>query len=139
MSAPGPWWVGQKANYTRWNPVVYRVYDTTGRLIYIGSTRDIVSRFAQHERLSWWHELVADVQTVAYPTQDAAAAAEQVAIQEEQPAFNVAHTTEGPVLTEADAQVARRWAEEPGHFLTVLALIDRLNTFRASVSSERAA
>ena len=130
------WWSGAKANYTKWRPVVYRVFDANGRLIYIGSTRDLVSRFAQHERLSWWHELIADVTAVAYPEMDAARAAEEVAIQEEQPAFNVRHTTDGPVLTPADAEVAWRWRQAGGYFQS-LALIDRLNEFRAA--TERAA
>jgi predicted GIY-YIG superfamily endonuclease len=120
-------WRGAKVTYENWQYVVYRAYDADGRLIYIGSTRDVVSRFAQHEMQSWWHELVADVTTVEYPTREAVRAAEIVAIQEEQPAFNTAHTTNGAVLTEADVQVARRARREGRTHHFTLGVLDAIS------------
>lgn len=109
---------------------VYRAYDADGRLIYIGATSELMNRWDQHEALSWWYEMAAWVEAEPYPTRDAAFAAEMVAIQEEQPAFNIRHTTDGPVLTEADAQVAWNWRSQPFHSFTSMALIDRVNEFR---------
>lgn len=111
-------------------PAVYRVYDKDGRLIYIGASVDVQSRLVTHERYSWWHGLIAEVTTTDYPTADAALAAELVAIQEEQPAFNVRHTTNGPVLTDADAEYALAWRREPYHYFNSMALINRVYEYR---------
>lgn len=131
-----PWWRGAKATYAKYDYVVYRVFDATGRLIYIGSTRDIVSRFAQHERLSWWHSLIADVTTSPYPSEEAVRVAEELAIQEEQPAFNVRGTTNGPVLTPEDVEVALCWREQdPKNVLGGITLLDRVTAVLAAVPS----
>jgi hypothetical protein len=112
-------------------PQVYRVFDATGRLIYIGASRAVAGRFEVHERLSWWYGLIDRIDTVDYPTMEAAFAAEIVAIQEEQPAFNARHTTNGPVLTEADVEHAVAWQKQypergfPGALIDVLVARNR--------------
>jgi hypothetical protein len=68
---------------------MYRVYDAEDRLIYVGATHHLPCRMGQHQNASWWHCLAARIQWDFHPTKDAAFAAETVAIQEEQPAFNI--------------------------------------------------
>jgi hypothetical protein len=112
-------------------PQVYRVYDEAGRLIYIGASRAVEARFQVHEQQSWWHNLIGRIETVDYPTMQAAFAAEMVAIQEEQPAFNARHTTSGPVLTEDDVDVACRWLQQdPDRGFSVGAMYDRIYEMR---------
>lgn len=117
---------------------VYRVYDADERLIYIGATSDLMKRWDAHEALSWWYELAERVDAEPYPTRYAAFAAEMVAIQEEQPAFNIRHRTDGPELTGADADLARQWRQRPGNYFYSLALIDRLNAMSAAAVSSAA-
>lgn len=70
-------------------PALYRVYDASGRLIYIGASHNLPVRFRGHELNTWWYGLIAKVRIEVHPTREAALAAEAVAIQEEQPAFNI--------------------------------------------------
>lgn len=98
--------------------VMYRVFDDTGRLIYVGSSRNWPGRLRNHESASWWFSLVAKIRVQVFPSKDAAQAAECVAIQEEQPAFNVHHTGRRgrfSQVTPEDLRVCQRWvALKPG-------------------------
>lgn len=70
-------------------PVLYRVFDDTGRLIYVGQTVDIDRRISEHRSQAWWWRLLAhEVRVESQPDVQSAKAAEKVAIQEECPAFN---------------------------------------------------
>lgn len=108
-------------------PVVYRVYDKTDRLIYVGASRSVVDRMVVHKANTWWFELVARVEFDPHPTMEAAFAAESVAIQEMQPAFNVRDNPGGPFMTVADAKLARRWHQQPGHYFPSFQWHDRIN------------
>lgn len=92
-------------------PVVYRCYDATGRLIYIGCSYDVVNRFDQHRRSTWWASLIAKVHITIHATHLAAFEAEKRAIKTENPAFNLAHTDHwrGEAWTDADHLVFREW------------------------------
>ena len=68
--------------------VVYRLYQDD-RLIYVGHTKDLVQRLRTHESDQWWWPLVTWVDFRVFPTRAAAHEAEQEAIREELPAFNV--------------------------------------------------
>lgn len=75
--------------FWRDRPAVYRVFDETGRLIYVGQSIKVPHRLAEHRSQSWWYRLLAaKVRVELHPTQDAAKAAEKIAIQEERPVFN---------------------------------------------------
>lgn len=68
---------------------MYRVFDETGRLIYVGQSKNLPNRVREHRSQSWWWEpLVTRVQVELHPTAEAAKAAEKTAIQEETPVFN---------------------------------------------------
>jgi len=69
-------------------PCVYRCFDFTGQLIYIGSTAARLSRFKVHETQSpWWPEAV-DIKVERFPTIFQARAAERLAIIAEVPLHN---------------------------------------------------
>lgn len=72
-------------------PVVYRISDSLGALIYIGSTGNLGSRlYAHSRRSSWWaDELRIDV--TSYPSLPLALSAEAKAIDGERPPQNYMH------------------------------------------------
>jgi predicted GIY-YIG superfamily endonuclease len=94
-----------------YEPVVYRVYDKSGRLIYVGASCRLENRLNNHRTISWWYGLMDRVETEPHPTREAAMAAEAEVIRTEQPAFNSHHI--GPrkgELTDDDVRVCREWA-----------------------------
>lgn len=73
---------------------VYRLYDASGYLLYVGATKNVAVRMSQHRAdKPWWPE-VDDARTVVawFDSVDGAAAAEFEAIRSESPAHNVAST-----------------------------------------------
>lgn len=86
--------------------VVYRVFDATGRLIYIGRSRNLLVRVKEHRSSSWWwRPLASRVRIELVPDELAAKAAEKRAIQEERPAFNCmgySDWADRPYWTKAD-------------------------------------
>ena len=95
-------------------PVVYRVYDKTERLIYIGSTANAEQRLAAHRSRAWWWPIVGRVTYESHPDIQSALDAEWAAIAAEGPEFNLAmrrgRPSSKPVhLDAADAQLCRDW------------------------------
>jgi hypothetical protein len=71
-------------------PVVYRCFAADGQLLYVGQTIRASVRFADHRRdTPWWPE-VARTTVEKFPTVSEALSAELLAIQDEQPLYNVA-------------------------------------------------
>lgn len=74
-----------------WRHVLYRFYDATGDLLYVGLTNDIGTRFSNHVATkSWWSE-VADCRIEFLPSREALEEAEILAIQTEMPRYNQRH------------------------------------------------
>ncbi|MEU4410701.1 GIY-YIG nuclease family protein [Streptosporangium sp. NPDC023963] len=70
---------------------LYRFYDATGVLLYVGITADPGVRFKKHRGdKEWWTE-VANIRIEKLPTRAAVLDAERRAIREERPLWNVAH------------------------------------------------
>lgn len=93
-------------------PVVYRVYDTAGILLYIGSTGNARKRWMEHrsqaENSEWAHR--ADrFKITTYPSILDARAAERFAIQSERPMFN--SKDRGPAAEWTKAQFYGEWAK----------------------------
>jgi excinuclease UvrABC nuclease subunit len=111
MSATKKFWRGR--------PVVYRAYDKDGRLIYVGASHKLPHRVVEHRFEAWWMRLNPRFVVKLYPTMDAAFAAEAVAIQEEQPAFNVKHTGrhhhDFTHWTVSDFKVCKQWQDDTWH------------------------
>lgn len=77
---------------------VYRLYDATGELLYVGIAKDPGVRFEQHKyRMAWWNRVVTR-EITWYETRPLAEAEEYRAIKQDGPLFNVHHALgpEGP-------------------------------------------
>jgi predicted GIY-YIG superfamily endonuclease len=93
--------------------VVYRCYADDGRLVYVGKSCDVAARLATHRRESWWWPLVGRTRLTVHASPRAAHDAEQQAIREEAPAFNVRRAGASDVLTrehwtDADRELAEQ-------------------------------
>lgn len=78
---------------------VYRCFDDSGRLIYVGSSVNVEQRMAHHRAMSWWHSQVVRVDCQEFCTIDLARAAETLAIRSESPRWNV---RDRELLTDAE-------------------------------------
>jgi predicted GIY-YIG superfamily endonuclease len=67
---------------------VYRVFDDTDRLIYVGASGDPFRRLDQHHTSSWWAYQLARVSMRVYPDKDAARIHEAASIGAEHPRWN---------------------------------------------------
>lgn len=68
---------------------LYRLFGADGTLLYVGVTRDIPSRFAQHEVYKPWWPRVARKTMTWYGSRNEALTAELAAIADEGPLFNI--------------------------------------------------
>lgn len=71
---------------------LYRWFDETDRLLYVGISRNLKARFAEHRGYSWWMRWAVRVEVApqAYSSAAEAHAAEVAAIHSEEPVFNLA-------------------------------------------------
>src|SRR5690348_10078875 len=95
-------------------PLVYRVYDDTDRLIYIGATSNLKQRLDHHRSAAWWWGLAGRVTKVEQPNMECAFIVEHAAIRAERPAFNLLNRRGGSKtyqhrLTDADVDHLRQW------------------------------
>jgi hypothetical protein len=74
---------------------LYRFYDTSGRLLYIGITHDPEVRFKRHAEVSGWWYLQARVEWAWYGSRAEAEDAERAAIRDERPLYNFVHSLPG--------------------------------------------
>jgi hypothetical protein len=70
---------------------LYRHFDESGKLLYVGISLNAISRLVGHKRGSPWVWSVARVEVQTFPTREDAEAAEREAIQTERPLFNATH------------------------------------------------
>lgn len=75
--------------------VLYRIFDTSGVLLYVGITTDLARRLAAHKSDARWRGQIARVSTESFPTAALAALAEIRAILLERPIHNVERTQGG--------------------------------------------
>lgn len=74
---------------------LYRFHDATGRLLYVGITKNPPARLGQHgDDKDWWNQ-VHNIVVTWHPARQAALVAEKEAIRAEHPLYNVQHN--GPV------------------------------------------
>ena len=64
---------------------LYRHYDATGALLYVGITADPMGRFGAHSRNSGWFTRVARIEIMWFDDREAALLAERKAITDEKP------------------------------------------------------
>lgn len=85
---------------------LYRFFNSTGELLYIGITNRVPRRLDQHGDDKPWYLEVADVKVEHHPNRDAALAAEKTAIKTERPKYNVVHNR-GRILAAATKSTGR--------------------------------
>lgn len=93
---------------------VYRCFDASRRLIYVGCTTNLQNRMAQHTASSWWAPQVAKVTAKVFPNGPVGRQAERVAIRDEVPRWNKASKWVGRA----------NWAREDWHDWFVVLLRD---------------
>ena len=83
-----------------WYYVLYRLYNSSQNLLYIGRTNDINKRFSKHAQIQpWWPEVtMAKIELLS--SLDTLMRAEQLAIFAERPKYNIVHN--GMVVAEED-------------------------------------
>ena len=68
---------------------LYRHFDGSGRLLYVGISLSAINRLAQHRAHSEWFGKIRKVTIKAFPNREAARIAESYAIKTENPIFNL--------------------------------------------------
>jgi len=91
--------------------VVYRFRDASGRLLYVGSTGSLSRRLSEHQRTKAWYGEIAAVEVAHWPNRDAAFAAEEIAIRDECPRYNIVHNRSGEYVTPEDRRRSALYAE----------------------------
>lgn len=81
--------------------VLYRFYDRSDHLLYVGITNNPAARFKQHEHGKDWWDQVASITLERHESRQALMDAEREAIVAEQPAYNVVHNTKAPAPRKA--------------------------------------
>lgn len=75
---------------------LYRFFDASGDLLYIGITLNPAGRWKRHrEDKPWWEE-IADITLETYPDRPSVLEAERTAIIAEHPRYNKTHNTDRP-------------------------------------------
>jgi excinuclease UvrABC nuclease subunit len=82
--------------------VVYRCFDATGRLLYVGTTKQFTQRMDQHIRLSFWASYVARIRVEIPGSPFIAKLRESQVIYDENPRFNIHHRRPRHEWTEQD-------------------------------------
>lgn len=88
---------------------LYRFYDSSDRLLYVGISFHAAARASDHKRdKAWWPE-VAYMKVEHLPTRREALTAERKAIWTERPVHNVANAQDGPRVSFILPPEAKRW------------------------------
>jgi len=70
---------------------VYRCYDRSDRLVYVGCSVAPRTRMEQHRASSWWFEQVQRIRYTVFPNKEYALHMERKAIEAENPRWNIRH------------------------------------------------
>lgn len=89
--------------------VLYRFFDASDRLLYVGITANPGRRFGQHGSDKPWWAQVANIRMEVHPDRAAVLAAERVAITTERPHYNIA-------MAGGSAPEAQPVDEQPGEW-----------------------
>jgi excinuclease UvrABC nuclease subunit len=69
--------------------LLYRLYSRDETLLYIGITKRLKFRIADHKRDQYWGNRIEHVETIEFPNRESAHIAEIEAIQTESPKYNI--------------------------------------------------
>ena len=115
---------------------MYRHFDKNGKLLYVGVSYTTFERLMQHRAASDWFDRIVRIEIERFPTREAALWAEEIAIKEEKPLFNVGHSLTVPnkrKTTEAERlRLAARGKDEFGVIINSGAC---LNAIQATIEA----
>jgi predicted GIY-YIG superfamily endonuclease len=74
---------------------VYRIFDESGKLIYVGCSHDPEARIYTHRMKSWWAPQISRIKLNVFPNRQVAIEAEAKAIRAENPRWNINHRSYG--------------------------------------------
>lgn len=77
---------------------LYRHFDASGELLYVGISLSAVQRLAQHRQTAQWFDRIARIDIEWHDSREQALAAEIQAIMHEQPKCNIQHAGAEPLL-----------------------------------------
>lgn len=80
---------------------LYRLFNRKDELLYVGVAREVNARMREHRDETPWFSAVTRIERTPYGDRPSAEYAEQVAIEQEQPAYNVMSRS-GPQITDPD-------------------------------------
>lgn len=111
--------IGKRVNADRGESkyILYRWWDASGRLLYVGKSISLYSRISQHRNRSGFFNEATTMTIERLESAEQLAAAEMQAIKKENPLFNIAGGRHRPtlqtrslVVSDADPTVAGYWA-----------------------------
>jgi len=105
---------------------LYRFFDRTDVLLYIGITVNLPARLMQHRGEKPWWLSIARVDVEYFPTRQAALDAEREAIKSECPLFNDTHNDIALVGADSDIAASLADARRAGETDLAFDLLDRL-------------
>jgi hypothetical protein len=69
---------------------LYRHYDASGALLYVGISLSAIERLRQHRATAEWFDQIARIDVEVFPSRKEAVAAERHAVRTEKPKYNIA-------------------------------------------------
>lgn len=122
---------------------LYRHFDSTDRLLYIGITNSPLTRLSQHLRTSHWSDDIARIDIECYSSHALAREAEKAAIAREAPPFNINHQLPNgnPSASKSDCVIAAKDRDFDVHYVSqsirdVAAILSRISIAAQEVSIE---
>ena len=106
---------------TEMNTQLYRHFDESRNLLYVGISLSTFNRLSQHKDHSDWFKKIKNVTIEHFPTREEAMAAERQAIKSENPKFNIA-------LRKTVAEIEKEQKEQTR--LTQLAMAEKFKLFQ---------
>lgn len=94
---------------------LYRHFNADGELLYAGISLSTFVRLAQHKSTATWYDDIATVEIEKFPTREEAMMAETLAIQNENPAYNIMKSS--LVTNRPEPNHQRRFEQVVGFFL----------------------
>lgn len=109
------------------NTALYRHFDDSGNLLYVGISNSAVRRLGQHMYGSQWASLISKVEIEHLSSRQEALAAEKAAIRAEMPAWNKMHNDrdcQGPIVrSSADLLMAHQGVGLRGKRLLAMCML----------------
>jgi predicted GIY-YIG superfamily endonuclease len=94
------------------NTQLYRHFDETRQLLYVGISLSTFARLSQHKAHSDWFKKIKSVEIENFETREEAMAAEREAIKNESPMFNIAMKKTMAEIEKERKQLANQGAEK---------------------------